>query len=178
MPLILLATLSVAGAMERPQIAQSQTDYEEYIIMESVDQGINQQNIGSGSSTNINCGANTAGTNLAQPITCPSPPDGGNGNPPLPQAFTTTIVSDSTQIQSARTTLEVSCPEGTEVTGGGHDLIPIGDQIYGAGDFLFEENEPTENGWKVSVLSGVIRGGEPFALLTVYAVCGTLVSPT
>ena len=65
MPLILVATLSVAGVMERPQIAQSQTDFEECIIMESVDQRINQQNIGRGSSTNFNCGTNTAGTHLA-----------------------------------------------------------------------------------------------------------------
>ena len=58
--------LSIATLLQPLQTAYSQTDYEEFIIMENINQQkINQQNIGGGSSTNIGRGTNTAGTNLA-----------------------------------------------------------------------------------------------------------------
>jgi hypothetical protein len=146
------------------QAIYSQTDYEEYIIMENADQRINQQNTGSGSSTNINCGTNTAGTNLAQPITCPSVP---GETPTSVKKFVTTIVSNTVPIDAVMSAIaEVSCPEGTEVTGGGYD-IPS-DAI------VTRIDAPTDNGWKVSVSTG----GPPGISLTVYAVCGTLVEPT
>jgi hypothetical protein len=50
LPLAILIT--GLGILQSPLLAQSQTDYEEYIIMEDInEQKINQQNIGSGSST-------------------------------------------------------------------------------------------------------------------------------
>jgi hypothetical protein len=72
---IVLTGLSSTSLLQVPQAVYSQTDYEEYLNTETnTEQELNQQNVGSGSSTNINCGTNMAGTNLAQLITCPSTP--------------------------------------------------------------------------------------------------------
>jgi hypothetical protein len=153
---VMLTSLSITSILQPPQAAHSQTDYEEYLITETnTEQKLNQKNIGSGSSTNINCGANIVGTNLAEPITCPSIP----GEPPTSnEDFTTATVSRTVRIEpgSSIGTAEVSCPEGTEVTGGGYE---------GATPLI---NAPTDNGWKVSAT------GASQDLLTVYAVCGAL----
>ena len=126
---------------------------------------LNQKNIGSGSSTNINCGTNIAGTNLAQPIDCPSIP----GQSPTPnEDFTTATVSKTVRIEPGTSigTAEVTCPEGTEVTGGGYELREV---IPGAS--FPQINAPTDNGWKVSFRAG---GLQDDVFLTVYAVCGAL----
>jgi hypothetical protein len=171
----------ISGVRILSQVAYSQTDYEEYLIVETnTAQEPKQNNVGSGNSTNINCGTNIAGTHLPHPITtiCPRVPDGGNGegpeSPTSDGEFSTTVVSNMAQIASTpRATAEVTCPEGTEITGGGHDLSRITDLGFG---FVIEENEPTENGWKVTVLLDGLAGEELTAILTVYAVCGILVN--
>jgi hypothetical protein len=72
-------------------------------------------------------------------------------------------------------TAEVSCPEGTEVTGG-YDLRSESNvevhQILNT-----PENLLTENGWRTTVQVSAVSD-EVILLLTVYAVCGTLVDPT
>ena len=55
---VVLTGLSSTSLLQVPQAAYSQTDYEEYITMENADQRINQKNVGSGSSSNVNCGTN------------------------------------------------------------------------------------------------------------------------
>jgi hypothetical protein len=56
---VVLTGLSTTSLLQPSQAAYSQTDYEEYLITETNnEQNLNQKNIGSGSSTNINCGAN------------------------------------------------------------------------------------------------------------------------
>ena len=67
--------------LQAPQAAFSQTDYEQYIIPETSNkQKINQQNIASGSSTNINCGTNMLDS--SQQLIRPSVP----GETPPPPA--------------------------------------------------------------------------------------------
>ena len=62
---VVLTGLSSTSLSQVPQVAYSQSDYEDYLITETnIEQELNQKNIGSGSSTNINCGANIVGTNL------------------------------------------------------------------------------------------------------------------
>jgi hypothetical protein len=56
---VLLTGLSLTSILQLPQAAHSQQDYEELIITETNnDQKLNQKNIGSGSSSNLNCGIN------------------------------------------------------------------------------------------------------------------------
>jgi hypothetical protein len=168
---VVITGLSSTSLLQVPQAAYSQTDYEEYLITETnTEQKINQNNIGSGTSTNINCGANIAGTNLAEPITCPNIP----GEPPTSsEDFATVTVSNTVRMEdTSRGTAEVSCPEGTEITGGGYNLRPEGNrQVH---RFVSaEENMPTDNGWRATVMVDAVSP-EISLLLTVHAVCGAL----
>ncbi len=94
---VVLTGLSSTSLLQVPQAAYSQTDYEEYLITETnTEQELNQQNIGSGSSSNTNCGTNIAGTNLAQPITCSSNPV----EPPTPnEDFETATFSRTVRLE-------------------------------------------------------------------------------
>jgi hypothetical protein len=163
---VVLTGLSSTSLLQVPQAAYSQTDYEEYLITETnTEQKINQKNIGSGTSTNVNCGANIANTNLGQPITCPSIP----GQSPTPnQDFNTATFSRTVRVETAGSigTAEVSCPDGTEVTGGGYELSGVtGDDAHTLID------APKDNGWRASINFDDI--GED-AFLTVYVICGAL----
>ena len=102
----------------------------------------------------------------AQPIVCPSVP----GQSPTPnEDFTTATVSRTVRVEpDSIGTAEVSCPEGTEVTGGGYELREV---IPGDSTSFPQINAPTDNGWKVSVRAGGLQGD---VFLTVYAVCGAL----
>jgi hypothetical protein len=155
---------SSTSVLQVPQAAYSQTDYEEYLITETnTEQELNQQNIGSGSSSNINCGTNIAGTNLAHPITCPSNP----GEPPTPNGdFDTATFSRTVRLEpgTGTGTAEVSCPEGTEVTGGGYELSGV------TGETQPLVDAPNDNGWKVSI--NFVSQEDAF--LTVYVICGAL----
>jgi hypothetical protein len=59
----------------------------------------------------------------------------------------------------------VSCPEGTEVTGGGYELREVNADTHTLMD------APNDNGWKVSIKTGHINED---GFLTVYAICGAL----
>ena len=69
-------------------------------------------------------------------------------------------------------TAEVSCPEGTEVTGGGYE-IRSGD-ITRRGETQPWVDSPSNNGWKVSIVTAVLGDPEDDVFLTVYAICGAL----
>jgi hypothetical protein len=116
---LLLTGLSLTSLLQSPRTAHSQTDYEEYVILESINQqGVNQQNIGSGSSTNINCGTNIAGTNLARPITaCPDIPGETSGKPVVTQRSAEVPANPS-----GTTSAEAQCNPEEVVTGGGYEL--------------------------------------------------------
>jgi hypothetical protein len=159
---VILIGLTITSLSQPLQAVYSQTDYEEYIVMENIDQRINQKNTGSDSSTNINCGANIAGSNLSQPITCPSVP----GQSPTPSRdFDTATFSRIVRLEpgSSIGTAEITCPEGTEVTGGGYELRGVN---IGTRPLM---DAPKDNGWKVSLNLG--DAGED-TFLTVYAICG------
>jgi hypothetical protein len=120
--LLLLFTVVLAGLsmtnLQPPLTARSQQDYEEYIIMENVDQSINQKNTGSGTSTNINCGTNAAGSNL-QPIQCPqSTPTPGAGVVPVVTQRAVTEQKSGGGVYS----VTAPCNPDEVVTGGGYDF--------------------------------------------------------
>jgi hypothetical protein len=123
---VVLAGLSSTSLLQTPQTVYSQTDYEEYLIMETnTEQELNQQNIGSGSSSNINCGTNIAGTNLLQPISCPSVP----GETPSPSITVRPVVTQrlaNVSINpSGTTSAEAQCNPDEVVTGGGYSFSEI-----------------------------------------------------
>lgn len=161
-PLIALVIGVFASVLQYSQSAYSQSDYEEYIIMEDVNQqSISQRNIGSGSSTNINCATNTAGTNLLQsvPTTCPTVPDNGN-NGLLPRLvvtqrsapdFTTSTVTSTIPENWAVST--AVCNNDEVVTGGGWEFDPSRG-LSGNEEIIMEK--ATGNGWSVYVwMSGL-----------------------
>jgi hypothetical protein len=174
LPMVLVTGLSITSLIQSPQAAHSQQDNDEYLITETNnEQKLNQKNIGSGISTNINCGANIAGTNLAGPITCPSIP----GEPPTSnEDFATATVSNTVRVEPGFRigTAEVSCPSGTKVTGGGYELsgatIPAGAGVEVEANPWVDA--PTDNGWKVSVKLVEVGDRSDDVFLTIYAVCG------
>lgn len=138
--------------------------------MENINQqGINQQNTGSSSSTNINCGTNLVDS--SQQLTCPSTP---GETPASDRELSTTIVSNTVPVPpdipgGRLATTEVSCPDGTVVTGGGYEVQGVFEGISDGWTWL---NAPTNNGWRTAIDVGAT---EDDATLTVYAICGSLV---
>lgn len=177
---VVLTGLSTTSFLQPPQAAHSQTNYDEYIITETNnEQKLNQENTGSASSTNINCGTNTITSNSPQPITtlCPSVP----GEPPTSnEDFATRTVSKTVPLNPSGDIgiAEVSCPEGTEVTGGGYEIR--GGDITRRGETQPWVDAPTDNGWKVSIVTAVLGDPGDDVSLTVYAICGALgdIGPT
>ena len=93
----------------------------------------------------------------------PQGPQGEQGPPGPKQEFETIQVSNTTQIAHfADTTVEVECPEGTDVTGGGFE-VPNS-------NIDAKDSAPTENGWKATFSN--LDDTNP---VTVYAECGRLV---
>jgi hypothetical protein len=123
---LVLTGLSSISLFQVPQAAYSQTDYEEYLITETnTEQELNQQNIGSGSSTNVNCGTNIAGTNLHQQITCPII----TGEKPSPgiavRSVVTQRVAEIPINPTGITSGEAQCNPDEVVTGGGYSFSEI-----------------------------------------------------
>jgi hypothetical protein len=166
---VMITGLSVTGLLQPPQIAYSQQDYEEYIIIENVDQRINQQNIASGSSTNINCGLNTAGTNLAQPITtCPSIP----GETPSPGIAVRPVVTQRVaEIPiaegSSSVAGEAQCNSDEVVTGGGYEISELDRASMVVTTF---KEFAANNAWRVE-----ITDPDVFGTMRVFAECLKLV---
>jgi hypothetical protein len=72
--------------------------------------------------------------------------------------FTTTTVSNTVPLdaccQGDIGIAEVPCPEGTEVTGGGYEIL--GRDITGRGETQPWVDAPTYNGWKVAIVTAVL----------------------
>jgi hypothetical protein len=177
---VLLTGLSLTSILQLSQTVHSQQDYEELIITENNnEQKLNQKNTGSDSSTNINCGTNIIASSPPQPITttCPTVP---GETPTSNEEFATTTVSNTVPLNPGSDigTAEVSCPEGTKVTGGGYEIL--GGDITGRGETQPWVDAPTDNGWKVSIVTAVLGDPGDDVSLTVYAICGALgdISPT
>jgi hypothetical protein len=160
--------------LQSPLLAQSQTDYEEYIIMEDInEQKINQQNIGSGSSTNINCGTNAVGTNLPQPITtCPSIP----GETPNPGIAVRPVVAqrsaEAQVILPGTISGEAECNPDEVVTGGGYELTETtssGGEGGGQVGFRTFKEFAVDNSWHIEISGSTAR------TVIVYAECLKLV---
>lgn len=172
---IMLTGLSMIGLLQPPQLAHSQTDYEEYLIVETnTTQEINQKNIGSGESTNINCSANTIGTNLAQPITCPRIP----GETPSPAIAVRPVVTqrsaEAQVILPGTISGEAECNPDEVVTGGGYELSETISGGGGGGIIIptirtFKEFA-VDNSWHVE-----ISGNTQPRTVIVYAECLKLV---
>lgn len=171
--IIMLAGLPIIGLLQTPETAHSQTDYNEYLITETnTAQELNQKNVGSGKSGNVNCGANAIGSNL---VACPPASE-----TPTPNGqFDTITASTSVPLDACcfgdRGMAEVSCPQGTVVTGGGYEIVG-GDETM-RGDTNTYVDAPTNNGWKVSIRTAVLGNPGDDISLVVYAVCGALVAP-
>jgi hypothetical protein len=122
-----MISLTATNLLESPQAAHSQTDYEEYLIVETdTAQELKQKNVGSGESTNVNCGTNIAGTNLAQPITCPDVDEDGDGVLQRPVVTQRVAPSFSTNgggsIPENWAVSRAACNEDEVVTGGGFEF--------------------------------------------------------
>ena len=159
--------LSMTSILQLPHVAHSQQDFEKYIVSETNnEQKLKQENTGSGSSTNTNCGTYVVTGNSPQAITtlCPSVP----GQSPTPnEDFDTATFSRIFRLEpgSGTGTAEVSCPEGTDVTGGGYELGGVTGETHPLMD------APKDNGWKASINFDNI---EEDAFLVVYVICGAL----
>jgi hypothetical protein len=155
-----LTMLGLFGSAILPHAAYSQTDYEEYLIVETnTEKKLNQQNTGSGSSTNINCGTNISGTNLQQPITCPSVP-GETPTPTLIPVVTQRVV-EVPITPFTFTEAESPCNPDEVVTGGGFDVTDIA--LGGGGGIstissenagLVVEEFAVNNAWHIKVSPG------------------------
>ena len=142
--------------LQPPQAVYSQTDYEEYIVMENINQQkINQKNIGSGSSTNINCASNIAGTNLPPSITCPSVPGETPVTPAIPvvtQRGGPFVMARGIGNGQLREIAEsrAECLPDEVVTGGGWERIDTHNRVDRG--IIKENNE--DNAWVVTGSSG------------------------
>jgi hypothetical protein len=166
---MMVTSLSMTSFSPLPQAAHSQQDFEKYIVSETNnEQKLNQKNIGSGSTVNLNCGTNVVASNSPQQITmtCLSIP---GGTPTPNEDFDTATFSRTVRLEpgSGTGTAEVSCPEGTDVTGGGYELRGVS---FGT-DTLTDA--PKDNGWRASININSIVSEDAF--LTVYVICGALV---
>lgn len=107
-------------------------------------QRINQQNTGSGSSTNINCGTNVAGTNLHQTITCPSIP---GETPTLIPVVTQRVVE--VQVRGGTVSEAQSpCNPDEVVTGGGYDVSEAAITSFGGRPI---EEFASNNAWHIKI---------------------------
>lgn len=83
------------------------------------------------------------------------------------QSLDTVIVTNTKVLPPGNeilTPVEVRCPEGTKVTGGGYEISPPNRGIHLA------ESKPIDNGWRLLAATNADD-----VSLTVYAECGKLV---
>ena len=164
---VMLTGLFSTSLLQAPQVAFSQTDYELYIIPETSNkQKINQQNIASGSSTNINCGTNMLDS--SQQLVCPRVP------PETPTPGTTVVpvvtqrVANISTIVDGITSGEAQCNPDEVVTGGGYD-IPMSILIPPPNTTVLKEFA-ADNAWHVEVSDVGV-----FAPMKIFAECLKLV---
>jgi hypothetical protein len=172
---VLLTGLSLTSILQLPQAAHSQQDYEDLIITETNnEQKLNQKNIGSGSSSNLNCGTNVI-ESTSTSTTCPTIP----GETPTPTPGTTVIlvvtqrVAEIPIIPSGTTSGEAECNPDEVVTGGGYEITEVVSSGSGGGIILtglktFKEFA-VDNSWYIETNAN-LRGP-----VQVYAECFKLV---
>jgi hypothetical protein len=170
LPLVVLLTgLSITSLIQSPQPAHSQQDFEKYIITETnTEQKLNQKNIGSGSTVNLNCGTNVVASNSPQQITmtCQSIP----GGTPTPG---TTVIPVVTQrmaeipvVPSGTTSGEAQCNPDEVVTGGGYEIT-----TRAPGTFVTNFKElAVNNAWHIEIVNPSLTN-----TVRVYAECLKLV---
>jgi hypothetical protein len=171
LPLIVLLTgLSFISILQLPKAAHSQQNYEELIITETNnDQKLNQKNIGSGSSSNLNCGTNVI-ESTSKSTTCPTMP----GETPIPTPGTTVIpvvtqrMAEIPVVPSGTTSGEAQCNQDEVVTGGGYD-IPRSILVPPPNTIVLKEFA-ANNAWHVEVSDVGVLGS-----IKVYAECLKLV---
>ena len=123
---VLLTGLSLTSILQLPQTAHSQQDYEELIITETNnEQNLNQKNIGSGSSDNLNCGTNVADSTLFEQITCSI--EEGTPSPGPAIAVKPIVTQREAEIPVVPPITEpivgeAECNPDEVVTGGGYDI--------------------------------------------------------
>jgi hypothetical protein len=124
---VMVTGLFLTSLSQSPHAAHSQTDYEEYLIVDTdTAQELKQKNVGSGESTNINCGTNTAGSNLVQPIQCPSIPGGTPGTTVVPvvtQREGPVVTASGSAEEEDIAQSRAECLQDEVVTGGGWERI-------------------------------------------------------
>jgi hypothetical protein len=167
---VLLGGLSLASTSQLPQTAHQQQDYEELIITETNNkQKLNQKNIGSGSTGNLNCGTNVI-ESTSTSTTCPTIP----GETPIPTPGTTVIpvvtqrMAEIPVVPSGSTSGEAQCNPDEVVTGGGYD-IPRSIIIPPPNTTVLKEFA-ANNAWHVEVFDPGVSG-----TMRVYAECLKLV---
>ena len=175
LPLVVLLTgLSITNLIQSPQPAHSQQDFEKYIITETnTEQKLNQKNIGSGSTVNLNCGTNVVASNSPQQITmtCQSIPGGTPtpGTTVIPVVTQRVVEVEVVPGIGTGTTAESPCNADEVVTGGGFDVSEIAVTSANAG--LVVEEFAINNAWHIRAT----QIGFPGGTLQVFAECLKLV---
>jgi hypothetical protein len=172
---VLLGGLSLASTSQLPQTAHPQQDYEELIITETNnEQKLNQKNIGSGSSSNLNCGTNVI-ESTSTSTTCPTIP--GETPTPTPGTIVIPVVTQRMAeipiIPSGTTSGEAECNPDEVVTGGGYEIMEV--VSSGGGGGIIQPSLKTfkefavDNSWHIETNAN-LRG-----TVQVYAECLKLV---
>jgi hypothetical protein len=166
----ILTGLSINGLLQPTQRAHSQQDYDEYLITETNnEQKLNQKNIGSGSTANLNCGTNIVGSDST--LACSSIP--GENPTPVPGTTVMPVVTQRvanvpTNPGVETTSGEAQCNPDEVVTGVGYDiprsiLRPLPNTIV-------LKEFAADNSWHVEVSDAGVLGS-----IKVYAECLKLV---
>ena len=162
--------LSMTSMLQLPPVAHSQQDFEEYIISETnSEQKLNQKNIGSGSSNNLNCGINVI-ESTSTSTTCPTIP----GETPIPTPGTTVIpvvtqrMAEIPVVPSGTTSGEAQCNPDEVVTGGGYEITT---RAPGLLYFVTNFKElAVNNAWHIEIVNPSLTN-----TVRVYAECLKLV---
>ena len=165
---MLVTGLSMTSMLQLPPVAHSQQDFEEYIISETnSEQKLNQKNIGSGSSSNLNCGINVI-ESTSTSTTCPTIP----GETPIPTPGTTVIpvvtqrMAEIPVVPSGTTSGEAQCNPDEVVTGGGYEIT-----TRAPGTFVTNFKElAVNNAWHIEIVNPSLTN-----TVRVYAECLKLV---
>ena len=164
----MVTSLSMTSMLQLPPVAHSQQDFEEYIILETnSEQKLNQKNIGSGSSSNLNCGINEI-ESTSTSTTCPTIP----GETPIPTTGTTVIpvvtqrMAEIPVVPSGTTSGEAQCNPDEVVTGGGYEIT-----TRAPGTFVTNFKElAVNNAWHIEIVNPSLTN-----TVRVYAECLKLV---
>jgi hypothetical protein len=178
----LLLSALVEPVVMQNQAAYSQEDYEKYLMIEDKigkNFGDKTEKIFSSEQNCPSAAGSGSGSTSTSSTTCTQNPTVNIQANKQNQEFTTATVSNTVPLDCCAGDIgiaEVSCPEGTLVTGGGYEIL--GGDITGRGETQPWVDAPTDNGWKVAIVTAVLGEIGDDTSLTVYAICGALTEPT